>query len=69
MALGNLEAIKDFQIIANSLNDQDTNLALSYAALILADDDVEITGGKLQAILEAANIQIQPFWFRNGIQD
>ncbi|KAK2596703.1 60S acidic ribosomal protein P1 [Conoideocrella luteorostrata] len=38
-------------------------LASSYAALILADDGVEITADKLQTLIKAANIQdVEPIW-------
>ncbi|WEW55414.1 60S acidic ribosomal protein P1 [Emydomyces testavorans] len=38
-------------------------LAVSYAALILADDGVEITADKLQTLLKAANVQdVEPIW-------
>ncbi|KAI1140422.1 ribosomal protein 60S [Hypoxylon sp. FL0543] len=38
-------------------------LASSYAALILADDGVEITADKLQTILKAAKIvDVEPIW-------
>jgi len=38
-------------------------LAVSYAALILADDSVDITADKLQTILKAANVQdVEPIW-------
>ncbi|KAJ9195272.1 hypothetical protein DTO166G4_4790 [Paecilomyces variotii] len=38
-------------------------LAVSYAALILADDGVEITADKLQTILGAAKVQeVEPIW-------
>ncbi|CCE32389.1 probable RPP1A-60S large subunit acidic ribosomal protein a1 [Claviceps purpurea 20.1] len=38
-------------------------LASSYAALILADDNVEITADKLQSLIKAANIQdVEPIW-------
>lgn len=36
--------------------------AVSYAALILADEGVEITTDKLQALLEAAGVEIEPIW-------
>ncbi|KAK7182656.1 hypothetical protein DPSP01_011480 [Paraphaeosphaeria sporulosa] len=37
--------------------------AVSYAALILADDGVEITPEKLQTLLKAANIEdVEPIW-------
>ncbi|GAD96797.1 60S acidic ribosomal protein P1 [Paecilomyces variotii No. 5] len=38
-------------------------LAVSYAALILADDGVEVTADKLQTILGAAKVQeVEPIW-------
>ncbi|KAG5949469.1 hypothetical protein E4U53_005860 [Claviceps sorghi] len=37
-------------------------LASSYAALILADDGVEITADKLQVLIKAANVEVEPIW-------
>ncbi|KAI9697536.1 MAG: 60S acidic ribosomal protein P1 [Bogoriella megaspora] len=38
-------------------------LATSYAALILADDGVEITSDKLQSLIKAAKIEdVEPIW-------
>ncbi|KAA8644807.1 hypothetical protein EYZ11_009329 [Aspergillus tanneri] len=38
-------------------------LACSYAALILADDGVEVTADKIQTLLDAAKVQeIEPIW-------
>ncbi|KAK1633865.1 60s acidic ribosomal protein-domain-containing protein [Colletotrichum phormii] len=38
-------------------------LASSYAALILADDGVEITADKLQTLINAAKIEdVEPIW-------
>nr|ABZ04251.1 ribosomal protein rplp1 [Lineus viridis] len=37
-------------------------LACTYSALILADDDVAITVDKIQTILKAAQVQVEPFW-------
>ncbi|EAW08049.1 ribosomal protein P1 [Aspergillus clavatus NRRL 1] len=38
-------------------------LACSYAALILADDGVEITADKIQTLLGAAKVaEIEPIW-------
>ncbi|GLV39032.1 Ribosomal protein LP1 [Carabus blaptoides fortunei] len=37
-------------------------LACVYSALILADDDVAVTGEKIQTILKAANVDIEPYW-------
>ncbi|KAF1960254.1 hypothetical protein CC80DRAFT_289567 [Byssothecium circinans] len=38
-------------------------LASSYAALILADDGVDITSDKLQSLISAAKIEdVEPIW-------
>merc|ERR1711893_330678 len=37
-------------------------LACTYSALILADDDIQVTGDKINAILKAANVTVEPFW-------
>ncbi|KAH6641771.1 60S acidic ribosomal protein P1 [Chaetomium tenue] len=38
-------------------------LATSYAALILADDGVEITSDKIQTLIKAANVaDVEPIW-------
>ncbi|PLB36376.1 ribosomal protein P1 [Aspergillus candidus] len=38
-------------------------LACSYAALILADDGVEVTADKLQTLLSAAKVpEVEPIW-------
>merc|ERR1711970_907201 len=47
-------------------------LACTYAALILNDDDVETTGDKITAILKAANVDFEPFWpslFAGALKD
>ncbi|SAM00723.1 hypothetical protein [Absidia glauca] len=38
-------------------------LAVVYAALILQDDNVEITADKLQTLVKAAGIDVEPIWF------
>jgi large subunit ribosomal protein LP1 len=40
----------------------DDELACTYSALILADDDVPITSEKITTILKAANVQFEPIW-------
>ncbi|EHK25702.1 uncharacterized protein TRIVIDRAFT_82089 [Trichoderma virens Gv29-8] len=37
-------------------------LASSYAALILADDGIEITADKLQTLIAAAKVEVEPIW-------
>lgn len=39
-----------------------TESALSYAALILADADVEITSDKLATLVAKANVEVEPIW-------
>uniref|UniRef100_A0A1B6JCU6 Large ribosomal subunit protein P1 n=1 Tax=Homalodisca liturata TaxID=320908 RepID=A0A1B6JCU6_9HEMI len=37
-------------------------LACVYSALILIDDDVAVTGEKIQTILKAAGVEVEPYW-------
>ncbi|XP_065184934.1 uncharacterized protein LOC135815548 [Sycon ciliatum] len=37
-------------------------LACVYAALILNDDGVEITAEKIQTLVQAAKVEVEPFW-------
>nr|CAA68557.1 unnamed protein product [Drosophila melanogaster] len=37
-------------------------LASVYASLILVDDDVAVTGEKINTILKAANVEVEPYW-------
>ncbi|KAJ7064944.1 60S acidic ribosomal protein P1 [Mycena amicta] len=39
-----------------------TDLAATYAALILADDGVEITADKITTLTSAAKIEVEPIW-------
>merc|ERR1712203_239409 len=66
----------DFDSLTDRLNriseKMSAELACTYAALILNDDDVEITGDKISAILKAANVEFEPFWpslFAGALKD
>ncbi|KZP07836.1 ribosomal protein 60S [Athelia psychrophila] len=37
-------------------------LAATYAALILADDGIEITADKIVALTNAASVEVEPIW-------
>ncbi|RWS01562.1 ribosomal protein LP1-like protein [Dinothrombium tinctorium] len=37
-------------------------LACVYSALILQDDDIAVTGEKINTILKAANVEVEPYW-------
>ncbi|KAK7465525.1 hypothetical protein VKT23_005499 [Stygiomarasmius scandens] len=39
-----------------------SELASTYAALILADDGIEITSDKLVALCDAAGVELEPIW-------
>merc|ERR1711874_414614 len=56
--------IDDFHLHLHEIYTKMSNseLAWVYAALILADDDVAITGEKLQTILKAAGVDVEPYW-------
>jgi len=42
-----------------SSNDE---LACTYAALVLQDDEIAVTAEKLQTILKAANVDVESYW-------
>ena len=50
---------------------QNDELACVYAALILADDNITVTSDKLNAVLKAANYEVEPYWpglFANALE-
>merc|ERR1711915_65784 len=62
----------DFDCLTDFGYKMSAELACTYAALILNDDDVEITGDKITAILKAANVDFEPFWpslFAGALKD
>merc|ERR1712088_82538 len=62
----------DFDCLTDFGYKMSAELACTYAALILNDDDVEIIGDKITAILKAANVEFEPFWpslFAGALKD
>ncbi|RKP12178.1 60s acidic ribosomal protein-domain-containing protein [Piptocephalis cylindrospora] len=39
-----------------------SELACVYASLILQDDNVDITADKIQSLVKAANVDVEPVW-------
>merc|ERR1712002_139938 len=39
-----------------------SELACVYSALILHDDDIDITGEKMTKLINAAKVNVEPFW-------
>ena len=37
-------------------------LAVVYASLILVDDDIPVTEDKINTILQAAEVKVEPIW-------
>lgn len=37
-------------------------LATTYAALILADEGIEITADKINTLVQAAKVDVEPIW-------
>merc|ERR1711866_30464 len=47
---------------ANQLKMANSELAFTYAALILHDSDVEINADNLNKVIKAAGVSVEPFW-------
>ncbi|KAG1412692.1 hypothetical protein G6F58_007891 [Rhizopus delemar] len=59
-----IEIMKDLlHKIDQKINYMSAELAVVYAALILEDDNIEITADKLQTLVAAAGIEVEPIWF------
>ncbi|KAI4925538.1 hypothetical protein J4E85_007417 [Alternaria conjuncta] len=62
-----------YRVISMSTTTNKAEQAVSYAALILADEGIAITPEKLQALLKAARIEdVEPIWtslFSNAFKD
>merc|ERR1711937_992482 len=56
----------DFDCLTDGLKSfqpkMSAELACTYAALILNDDGVDITGDKIATLLKAAKVDVEPFW-------
>eukprot|EP01083_Nonionella_stella_P015622 43732_1 len=49
-----------------------SEIACTYAALCLFDDDVEVTAENIQKLLKAANVKVETYWpglFENMIKE
>ncbi|KAI0808104.1 60s acidic ribosomal protein-domain-containing protein [Fomes fomentarius] len=51
-----------FAIVDLDVPKASVELAATYAALILADDGIEITADKITALTNAAAIEVEPIW-------
>merc|ERR1712066_663150 len=62
----------DFDCLTDFDSKMSAELACTYAALILNDDGIDITGDKITTILKAANVACEPFWpglFAGALKD
>merc|ERR1712094_16121 len=62
----------DFDCLTDFDSKMSAELACTYAALILNDDGIDITGDKISTILKAAKVDCEPFWpglFAGALKD
>merc|ERR1712136_305636 len=62
----------DFDCLTDFDSKMSAELACTYAALILNDDGIDITGDKIATILKAAKVGCEPFWpglFAGALKD
>merc|ERR1711992_340157 len=62
----------DFDCLTDFDSKMSAELACTYAALILNDDGIDITGDKIATILKAAKVDCEPFWpglFAGALKD
>merc|ERR1711976_171487 len=62
----------DFDCLTDFYSKISAELACTYAALILNDDGIDITGDKIATILKAAKVDCEPFWpglFAGALKD
>ncbi|VDP00264.1 unnamed protein product [Soboliphyme baturini] len=57
-----LGSYQNTRIARNAVCSLILELACVYAAMILYDDDIAITGEKIASILKAAHVNIDPYW-------
>ena len=60
-ATSNTTLTSDFSIL-RTRRTMSGDLACTYAALILSDDGQEVTGDKMDTIIKAAGVTIEPYW-------